>query len=217
MVPVMNLDHTSIEVILQDFYAGDWIDRLDELKINIDERQVIAAAGAHALGRKTDELIIDALGSASMNIIADGNVGMTKDKILSAFELFGEADVPDDGQRYCVIGWKQWSELLGIEEFVNADYIGAESLPFSSITQAKMFLGTIFIPHSGLPVDENDVRSCFWYHKTAVGHAAASDVATDVSWHGDRAAHFVNNMMSQGAGLIEDSGIVTIECDETPD
>lgn len=217
LVPVMSLDHTNVEVVLEDYYAGDWIDRLDELKINIDERQVIANAGANALGRKTDELIINALDTASANEIADGNVGMTKTKILEAFETFGENDVPDDGQRFCIVGWKQWSELLTLDEFVSADYIGQENLPFASITQAKMFLGTIFIPHSGLPIDENDIRSCFWYHKTSVGHAAAADVSTDVSWHGDRAAHFVNNMMSQGAGLIDEAGVITIKADETPD
>ncbi len=214
MVPVMNLDHTSIEVVLTDFYAGDWVDRLDELKVNIDERQVIANAGAHALGRKTDELIISALDDATSQEIASGSAGLTKDKVLEAFETFGENDVPDDGQRFCIVGWKQWSDLLGIDEFVNADYIGASELPFASITQAKMFLGTIFMPHSGLPVDESDERSCFFYHKTAVGHAASSDVQTDVTWHGDRAAHFVNNMMSQGAGLIDESGIITIKCTE---
>lgn len=217
MVPVMNLAHSNVEVTLQDYYAGDWIDRLDELKTNIDERQVIASAGANALGRKTDELIIDQLETASTNTIADGNTGLTKTKILEAFELFGENDVPDDGGRFCVIGWKQWSELLTIEEFVNADYVGVQNLPFASITQAKTWLGTTFIPHSGLPIDGNDIRSCFWYHKTAVGHAAAADVQTDVTWHGDRAAHFVNNMMSQGAGLIDEAGIVVIGCDETPD
>lgn len=217
MVPVMNLNHTSIEVVLQDYYAGDWVDRLDELKTNIDERQVIANAGANALGRKTDELIINALATASAHTVVDSNIGMTKDKILSAFQTFGTNDVPDDGQRFCIVGWKQWSELLEIEEFVNADYIGKDALPFASITQAKMFLGTVFIPHSGLPIDGSDIRSCFYYHRTAVGHAAASDVKTDITWHGDRAAHFVNNMMSQGAGLIDQSGIVTIKCDETPD
>ena len=46
--------------------------------------------------------------------------------------------------------------------------------------------------------------------------ASASDVETDVTWHGDRAAHFVNNMMSQGAELIDQGGIVKIDCDETP-
>ncbi len=217
MVPVMNLEHSNIEVTLQDFYAGDWVDRLDELKTNIDERQVIANAGANALGRKTDELIIDALDATTGITIADGNVGLTKDKILEAFETFGEKDIPDDGNRFCIVGWKQWSELLSLDEFVKSDYIGVENLPFATITQAKMWLGTIFIPHSGLPIDGNDIRSCYWYHKTSVGHAAASDVQTDISWHGDRASHFVNNMMSQGAGLIDDAGVIVLECDKSPD
>lgn len=216
MVPVMNLNHTNVEATLQDFYAGDWVDRLDELKTNIPERQVIAAAGANALGRKTDDLIIDALETASTHVILEANTGLTKGKIMDAFEIFGENDVPDDSQRFAVVGWKQWSDLLGIEEFSSADYVGAANLPYTSMTQAKMWLGTIWIPHSSLPV-ASDIRSCFFYHKTAVGHASGSDVQSDITWHGDRAAHFVNNMMSQGAALIDAGGVVVIQCDETPD
>jgi hypothetical protein len=217
MVPVMNLLHSNVECTLQDFYAGDWVDRLDELKTNIPERQVIASAGASALGRKTDELIINALNTATTNVIADANVGLTRAKIMSAFETFGRNDIPDDTQRFAVIGWKQWTELLAIPEFSSADYVGATNLPYNTVTQAKSWLGTIWIPHSGLPINASDIRSCFFYHKTAVGHASGSDVQTDISWHGDRAAHFVNNMMSQGASLIDGGGVVVINCDETPD
>lgn len=217
MVPVMNLAHSNIECTLQDFYAGDWVDRLNELKTNIPERQVIAAAGANALGRKTDELIINALKTATTHVVAEANVGLTKAKIMQAFELFGENDIPDDAQRFAVIGWKQWTELLSIPEFSSADYVGATNLPFNTLTQAKSWLGTIWVPHSGLPIDSQDIRSCYFYHKTAVGHASGSDVQTDISWHGDRAAHFVNNMMSQGAALIDAGGVVVINCDETPD
>lgn len=217
MVPVMNLSHSAIECTLQDYYAGDWVDRLQELKINIDERQVIANAGAYALGRKTDELIITALsGVTGGQEITDGNTGMTLPKVMTAFEKLGAADVPDDGERFAIVGWKQWSELLQIDEFSNSDYVGADDLPFNG-TQAKRWLGTLWVPHSGLPKDGNDIRSCFWYHRTALGHAAGSDVQTDITWHGDRAAHFVNNMMSQGAARIDDTGIVEILCDETPD
>lgn len=217
MVPVMNLAHSSIECTLQDYYAGDWVDRLQELKINIDERQVIANASAYALGRKTDDLIIEALsGVTGTQEIDDGNSGMTLAKVMEAFEMLGSADVPDDGERYAVVGWKQWSELLQIDEFSSADYVGSDDLPFRG-TQAKRWLGTLWIPHSGLPVDGSDIRSCFWYHRTAIGHAAGSDVKTDITWHGDRAAHFVNNMMSQGSARIDDTGIVAILCDETPD
>ena len=30
-VPLMNLDHATVECFLQDYYAGEWIDRLDEV------------------------------------------------------------------------------------------------------------------------------------------------------------------------------------------
>ena len=90
------------------------MDRLDELKTNLDERMVVANAGAYALGRKTDELIIAALDSATREAVgtASGqtdNDGLTRAKVLLAFEMLGAADVPDDGQRFAVVGWKQWS------------------------------------------------------------------------------------------------------------
>lgn len=217
MVPTMNLDHSNVECILADYYAGDWVDKLDELKINIDERQIIANAGAFALGRKTDELIIAQLDTAATNVVAEANLGMTYDKALEAMEKLGNQDVPDDGQRFAVVGWKQWTQLLAIDEFASADYVGADQLPHNQVTQAKNWLGAFWFPHSGLTKDGNDIRSCFLYHKTAVGHAAGSDVKSDVTWHGDRAAHFINNMMSQGAKMIDDKGVVKINCDETPD
>ena len=213
-VPVMDLAHDNETCYLEDFYAGDWIDKLDELKTNIDERQVIANAGAYALGRKTDELIIREL-DKSTNYAGGNTTGLDLEKVLEAFEALGDKDVPDDGQRFAIVGWKQWTELLAVKEFAGADYVGAEDLPFRG-TQAKRWLGTTWIPHSGLTLTSGDVRLCHWYHKSAIGHAAGSDVETDISWHGDRAAHFVNNMMSQGAIIIDPEGIVTMRCDESP-
>lgn len=209
IVPVMNVDFSTVEAFLVDYYAGEWVDRLDELKTNIDERQVLAHAGAYALGRKTDELIIEALDTATATA-GSGTTGLTKEKVLEAFELLGENDVPDDGQRYAVIGWKQWSELLSLPEFANAEFVGDDELPWRG-SQAKFWLGTLWIPHSGLPL-AGGVRSCFWYHRSAVGHAIGQDVVTDITWHGDRAAHFVSNMMSQGAVLIDPTGVVKMPC-----
>ena len=212
-VPVMNLDHTPVECELSDYYAGDWVDRLDELKISFDERQVVANAGAYALGRKTDELIIAALDDAAVAEAEDGTTKLTETKVMAALEVLGANEVPDDGQRYAIVGWRQWADLLGLEEFSSADYVGPDELPWRG-TQAKRWLGTLWMPHSGLPL-ASDVRTGFWYHKTAVGHASGADVETDVTWHGDRAAHFVNSMMSQGACLIDDGGVVALPCLES--
>ena len=213
LVPVMSIDHTPVECELLDYYAGDWVDALDELKMSIDERRVVASAGAYALGRKTDELIIDALNKApEENDVGDYSQVLNKDTILQAFAKLNSNDVPDDGQRFGIVGPLQWNALLNIDEFSNSDYAG-DNLPFLKGTESRKWLGINWIMHTGLPLEGTE-RDCFIFHKTAVGHASGQDVKSDITWHGDHAAHFVNNMMSQGACLIDGTGVVRIKCKE---
>lgn len=212
IVPVMNLNHEPVECLLQDYYAGDWVDALDELKTNVDERRVVASAGAYALGRKTDELIIDAMDGAT-DAVGDYTTGLTKDLILSAVETLNAKDVPDDGRRFAVVGVHQWNELLSLDEFVSADYIG-DDLPLVSGGASKKWLGITWVLHNGLPNDGEN-RDCFIYHATSIGHACGQEVKTDISWHGERAAHFISNSMSQGAVLIDNDGIVRVKCHDT--
>ena len=56
-VVAMDLSHSNVSATLTDYYAADYVDKLDELKVNIDERQVVAQSAAYALGRKTDSVI----------------------------------------------------------------------------------------------------------------------------------------------------------------
>ncbi len=212
IVPVMNLNHEPVECLLQDYYAGDWVDALDELKTNVDERRVVASAGAYALGRKTDELIIAAMNSAN-NYVGDYSTGLTKDLILAAVEELNNKDVPDDGRRFAVVGVHQWNELLSIDEFISADYVGND-LPLVSGGASKKWLGITWILHNNLPVTE-EKRDCFIYHSTSLGHACGQEVKTDISWHGERAAHFISNSMSQGAVLIDNDGIVRLKCSDS--
>src|SRR5690606_5565141 len=158
----------------------------DDLKTKSDERDVIANAGAYALGRKTDELVIAEL-DKSTNYAGDDSDGLTRDKVLAAFELLGIADVPDDGQRYAVVGWKQWSARRSTVVCANADYVGPDDLPRRG-TQAMRWLGTHWIPHPPLSVAA-DLRLCHWYHKPAVGQGVGAEVKSDNPRHGYRAAY----------------------------
>ena len=213
IVPVMNLNHEPVECILQDYYAGDWVDALDELKTNVDERRVVASAGAYALGRKTDELIVSAMNNAT-NSAGDYSTGLTKDLILSAVEVLNQNEVPDDGRRFAVVGVHQWNELLSMDEFVSADYVGND-LPLVSGGASKKWLGITWVMYNGLPLNNTDERDCFIYHATSIGHACGQEVKTDISWHGERAAHFISNSMSQGAVMIDNTGIVRLKCKDT--
>ncbi len=217
-VPVMQLSHSATECPLEDYYAGEWVDKLDEMKVDYDERSALVNASAYALGRKTDELIIKAAHNAfktsHSSALSSTEDGLTKAKILAAMEKLGENGVPDDGQRCAVIGWKQWSQLLDIEEFKSAEYVDKDELPWPG-NQAKKWLGALWMPHSGLPKNSQSNRICFWFHKTAVGHAVNAEINTDISWSGERAAYFVNSSMSQGAVVIDPKGIEPLICRES--
>ncbi len=212
IVPVMNLDHSPVECVLQDYYAGDWVDSLDELKTNVDERRVVASAGAYALGRKTDELIINAMNNATQ-YVGDYSTGLTKTLIMAALEKLNANDVPDDGRRFAVVGVHQWNELLKMDEFVSADYVGSAT-PLIDGCESRKWLGINWVLCNALPLSDTDKRDCFIYHASSIGHACGQEVKTDITWHGERAAHFISNSMSQGAVLIDNEGIVRIKCDD---
>src|SRR5258705_12589839 len=100
VITPMNQDHTAIPCTLADFYAGDWVDKLDEAKTNIDERMAIAQGGAWALGRKTDDQIITALGTttqAASNWTVTSGATIRNSAINMVQALFAN-DVPNDGQ-----------------------------------------------------------------------------------------------------------------------
>ncbi len=224
LVPVMNIDHTPVLCTLEDHYAGDWIDKLDELKIQHDERTVTVEGGAMALGRKTDDIIItNALDTASNQVLATiqndrttgSATGMNVGKVLETIEALMTRDVPvGDGMLFGLLAPKAWTELLAFDEFSDADKVGND-LPFkgNNIGQARNWAGVTWFPHSGLPLS-GSTRTNFVYHKPSIGHAIGQDVQVDIDWSGERHAHFVDNTMSQGACLIDDDGVQEILTNE---
>ena len=213
-VPTMDITHSTVDVTLADFYASDYVDTLDELKTNIDERQVLAKSAAAALGRKTDQLIIDVLdaGSNSANI-AHGSAGLTLAKNLTTYETFGEADVPDDGERYFVVSSAGWADLLQIDQFSRAEYVGEGELPYSGGMTAKRWLGFLYFTHSGLTLSST-TRDCHAYHKSAIGLATGADIKTEVNYIPEKVSHLTTSMMSMQAVAIDAEGFMQIQITE---
>ena len=110
-----------------------------------------------------------------------------------------------------------------------ADYVGPDGLPFTEgapIRRFKNWLGVLWTVHTGSPRKGTSTAAVFAYHKSALGYASGAhsmnkaqdsgvSVAADITWHGDRAAHFVNHMMSGGAKLIDDGGVIKGAVDDT--
>lgn len=212
-IPTMDITHSTVDVTLADFYAADYVDRLDELKTNIDERQVLSQSAAAALGRKTDQLIIDVLdaGSNASNVV-HGSTGLTLAKALTVYESFGAADVPDDGQRYFVVSPAGWADLLQIDQFSRAEYVGEADLPYAGGLTAKRWLGFMWFTHSGLS-KASTTRDCHAYHKSAVGVAMGSDIRTEINYIPEKVSNLITSYMSLGVVEIDGNGM--IECQIT--
>lgn len=174
-----------------------------------DEMQNTSNDVILSLIKESDELIINELNQATENIVV-ADTGLKKSKIFSALEILNKNKFPDDGQRFAIVGMHQWDELLNIKEFSNAGYAG-DSYPLLKGTEARRWMGVNWIMHNSLPLSGND-RTCFIYHKNAVGYASNFKNAPLIL---DKT--FDNQLIfkiNQGAKLIANSGVVKILCNE---
>ena len=205
-VTPMELAHTNVETTMADFYAAEYIDKLDELKTNIDERQAVAKSAAAALGRKTDDILLTAMDAgANSTQIHDTGSALEKADLLSLFETFGSADVPEDGGRYLAMHPKGYADLFTINEFASSDFVGEQNLPYAGGMTMKEFLGFKIFSTSAVTAGKNIA-----YHTSAVGLGIGADVTTELNYVAEKVSHLATSMMSMGAVVIDDNGVYEV-------
>lgn len=202
-VTPMELAHTNVEATMADFYAAEYIDKLDELKININERQAVAQSAAAALGRKTDEILYTAM-DAGANATQLGSAANVVDRadLLLVFETFGANDVPEDGQRYIAMHPRGFADLFAITEFASSDYVGPQNLPYAGGMTMKEFLGFKIFSTSAVTSGKN-----MCYHTSAVGLGINADVQTEINYVPEKVSHLATSMMSMGAIVIDNRAV----------
>jgi hypothetical protein len=220
-IVAMNISHTNVTATLADYYASDYVDKLDELKTNIDERGVIASNAAYALGRKTDSIITTAMSSATTlanNAGASGaspSTDMNIDKFKEMQELFGTNNVPDDNSRYWAIGPSQWADLLADNQWTQMEYLGSGELPFGGMNYtAKRFVGFLTFVHSGLDTSGSTDRHTIAWHKSSMGLGVGSEVRTEANYIPEKVSHLLTSYLSMGSILIDTNGIRVQKCAE---
>ncbi len=226
----MNQTHTAHTATLADFYAGDWVDKLDEAKINIDERDVLATSGAYALGRKVDEQIETLLAAENTDnvTITVTSAGAVRAGLLQMAANLLRQDVPNDGKLFGALSPTMWARAMVITQFASSDFVGANGLPFTvGIPTGGKFLdwmGVKWLMHSGLTGENTATANSYLWHMNSIGYAAGkhagniagnNSVSADITWHGDRAAHFINHSMSGGGVTIDGNGIIEGQSDDT--
>lgn len=221
-VTPMNPDVTRVTLTLEDWDAAEYADIFENQKINFNEVQELVKIEAYAIGRQSDQMVIDALAaSGTANVIPNGGTNFTYDKALQIVEKFNENGV-DPEDRYVAISAKAQTALMQEDQFVSEWYTSNRLVENGNIS-GKNVLGMnwIVIPDFsrngsvfGLPKVGN-IRTCYAWQKNAVGTAVGINQRSEINYIPQKTSYLAVTMFSANSVAIDNTGIVEIDIDET--
>jgi hypothetical protein len=220
-VTPLNVAFSTVTCTLVDYNAAEYSDIFNQAKVNFDERQELVQVVASAMGRRQDQIILDALTASSTSLTVSNDIGGTDSnlnvaKLREAKRLMDKNNVPPEG-RHIIIHGNGLASLLSETSVTSSDFNSVKALVQGDINS---FLGFTFHmlgdrSEGGLVIDGSLDRSCFAFHQMAVGYGEGIGMRTEINYIAEKTSFLVNEVFSAGAIAIDDEGIVKITCRET--
>lgn len=220
-VTPLNVGFSTVTLTLADFNAAEYSDIFSQAKVNFDERQELVQVVAGAMGRRQDQMILDALSGSSTSLTVANSIGgsttnMNIAKLREAKRLLDKGNVPPDG-RHIIIHANGLSNLLSETSVTSSDFNSVKALVQGEINTYLGFTFHVLGDRSegGLPIDGSLDRTCYAFHKDAVGYGEGIAMRTEINYIAEKTSWLVNEVFSAGAIAIDDEGIVKLTCRET--
>lgn len=220
-VSPLNVTYAQVTATLQDYIAAEYSDIFMQAKVNFDERRELVQVVSNAIGRRQDQLILDALNAASGTGTVGNDIGGTDTnlnvaKLRDAKKALDAKNVPMDN-RHIIIHANGLASLLGETAVTSSDFNTVKALVQGDI---NTFLGFTFHvlgdrDEGGLPKDGSLDRTVYAFHRDAVGLAEGIAPKTEINYIPEKTSFLVASMFSAGAVAIDAEGIVKITCRES--
>ena len=220
----LNVTYSQVTATMTDYIAAEYSDIFHQQRVNFNERQELVQVVSGAIGRRMDQVIIDALiaasstGTVANTIQNDGSVGSATDlnvgKLRVAKRILDAKNVPMEG-RTIVLHANNLSALLGQTTVTSSDFNTVKALVTGEV---DTFLGFKFVTigdrdEGGLPKSGAD-RTVFAFHRDSVGMAIGLNQTSRVDYIAEKTSFLVASMFSAGSVAIDSEGIVKITCAE---
>ena len=220
-VTPLNVSFSQVTLTLSDWNAAEYSDIFSQAKVNFDERQELVQVVASAMGRRQDQLILDALANSGTSLTVANSIGgsttnLNVAKLRAAKRLLDKGNVPPEG-RHIVIHANGLDSLLSETAVTSSDFNTVKALVQGEI---NTFLGFTFHTigdrtEGGLAIDGSLDRVCFAFHKDAVGYGEGIAMRSEINYIPEKTSWLVNEVFSAGAITIDAGGIVAITCRES--
>jgi hypothetical protein len=201
---------------LSDYAAPEYTDIFDQTHVNYNERQELVEVVSGAIGRRADQIKLDALAASSTSLTVSNDIGGTDTnlnvtKIREAKRLMDGKNVPA-ADRFFLMSADGLANLLSETEVSSSDFNTVRSLVNG---QVDTFLGFKFImmgdrDEGGLSIDGSSDRSTFAWHKAALGFAESMAQSTEINYIAEKTSWLVTGKLSAGSVAIDDEAIVKI-------
>jgi hypothetical protein len=219
VVPLQNPTRVGVTVTSRDWIVQEASNVFMQAKVNFDEITEVAKSCVMSIKRRVDQLAIDAMNASTTSLLVANDISgtprdLTVDAIRQAAFLLSKENVPMEG-RTLLIHASGLKSLLGDDKATNADYVNVKALMtgevntfmgFRVVTIGDMVEGGL--PKAGLN------RTCFAFHREAIGAIASMDLSTRVDYDPRLASYVATAMYSGNAVAIDNSGIVKITTQE---
>lgn len=214
-VTVQDPGYTKVTATLQKYTTPTAVDTVQELTVNFDTKMENAMLVGKAMGRRSDQITIDALNGSAGTTIVDGGTNFNYTKFTQVYENFEDNAVPM-GERYIAMSASNLRSLMSDDQFVSTFYTGNRVLDRGWVRD-YLGINIIIIPNmteGGLPKSGN-IREAFAWHKMSMGMAIGHDFRTEINYLPKETSWLVNGIFSAGAVAIDEAGIIQINCDES--
>lgn len=214
-VVIQDPTYSQTSAIMQKYTAPTAVDTVQELTVNFDAKMENAMLVANALGRRSDQIIINSLAVSPGDTIVDGGTNMTYAKYTQIIEFFDNNAVPLP-ERFVAMSASNFRSLLAADQFTSTFYTQNRVLD-KGFVREYLGINLIIIPEmveGGLPL-VGDIRHTFAWHKQSTGMGIGHDFRTEINYLPRETSWLVNGIFSAGAVTIDNLGIIQINCDES--
>ena len=224
-VTPMDISYTRPTANMENWNAPEYTDIFDQAEVNFDEKAELATTIAMAIGRREDQLIIDAMAAVTFATTEDGlattgfsatvATNFTLTELRTASKHFNTIEAPTN-ERYIALQASALESLLGSTTVTSSDFNTVKALVQGEIDTFMGFKFKIIGARveGGLP-GVTTAEQAFLWHKAAVGIAIGIDMKTTIDWVAQKTSWLANGMFKAGAVAREPQGVVRIIYDET--
>jgi hypothetical protein len=220
-VTPLNVGFSNVTLNLEDWIAAEYSDIFSQQKVNFDERSELVQVLGNAIGRRQDQLVLNALAGSGTSLSVGNDVGgsdtnMNVAKLRQAKGLMDKNNVPPT-DRHIVIHSNGLQSLLAETAVTSSDFNTVKALVNGEL---NTFLGFTFHvlgdrTEGGLAIDGSLDRTCFAFHKDAIGYGEGIAPKTEINYIPEKTSFLVASMFSAGATTIDAEGIVSIVARES--